>query len=90
MEQLTKMDTKEIVETINHFLVEEFEVVPEKIRADANLRETLELDSLDYIDLVVIIESNFGFKVKPEDFVSIVTFQNFYDYVAVRLAEKVN
>jgi acyl carrier protein len=90
MEQLTKMDTKEIVETINHFLVEEFEVAPEKIRPEANLRETLELDSLDYIDLVVIIESNFGFKVKPEDFVSIVTFQNFYDYVAVRLAEKVN
>jgi acyl carrier protein len=90
MEQLTKMDTKEIVETINHFLVEEFEVAPEKIRHEANLRETLELDSLDYIDLVVIIESNFGFKVKPEDFVSIVTFQNFYDYVAVRLAEKVN
>ena len=90
MEQLTKMDKKEIVETINHFLVEEFEVVPEKIRADANLRETLELDSLDYIDLVVIIESNFGFKVKPEDFTSIVTFQNFYDYVAGRLAEKVN
>lgn len=84
------MDTKEIVKTINHFLVEEFEVAPEKVMPEANLRETLELDSLDYIDLVVIIESNFGFKVKPEDFVSIVTFQNFYDYVAVRLAEKIN
>jgi acyl carrier protein len=90
MEQLIKMDTKEIVERIDHFLVEEFEVAPEKITPEANLRETLELDSLDYIDLVVVIESNFGFKVKPEDFVSIVTFQNFYDYVAGRLAEKVN
>ena len=50
----------------------------------------LELDSLDYIDLVVVIESNFGFKVKPEDFVSITTFQNFYDYVQERVAEKVN
>lgn len=84
------MDTKEIVERINHFLVEEFEVAPDKITLEANLRDTLELDSLDYIDLVVIIESNFGFKVKPEDFTSIVTFQNFYDYVAGRLAEKVN
>ncbi len=84
------MDTKEIVERINHFLVEEFEVAPDKITLEANLRDTLELDSLDYIDLVVIIESNFGFKVKPEDFTSIVTFQNFYDYVVGRLAEKVN
>ncbi len=84
------MDTKEIVEKINQFLVEEFEVAPEKITPEANLRETLELDSLDYIDLVVIIESTFGFKVKPEDFVSIVSFQNFYDYVSDRLKEKIN
>lgn len=80
----------EIVEKINHFLVEEFEVAPEKIVAEANLRETLQLDSLDYIDLVVVIESNFGFKVKPEDFISIVTFQNFYDYVASKVGEKVS
>jgi acyl carrier protein len=85
MEQLT---TTAISEKINQFLVDEFEVPIEKITPEANLRETLELDSLDYIDLVVVIESNFGFKVKPEDFVSIVTFQNFYDYVSNRVAEK--
>jgi acyl carrier protein len=83
------MNTAAIIEKINGFLVEEFEVDPAKITPEANLRETLELDSLDYIDLVVVIESNFGFKVKPEDFVSIVTFQNFYDYVINRVAQKV-
>jgi acyl carrier protein len=90
MDGIVKMDTNTIVEKINMFLVDEFEVLPEKITPQANLRETLELDSLDYIDLVVVIESNFGFKVKPEDFVSIVTFQNFYDYVADRVLEKIN
>jgi len=84
------VDSTAIIEKINGFLVEEFEVETSKISADANLRETLELDSLDYIDLVVVIESNFGFKVKPEDFISIVTFQNFYDYVISRVSEKVN
>jgi acyl carrier protein len=84
------MDKASIIERINGFLVEEFEVDPGKITPEANLRETLELDSLDYIDLVVVIESNFGFKVKPEDFVSIVTFQNFYEYVTNRVGEKVN
>lgn len=83
------MNQADIIERINGFLVEEFEVEPEKIIAEANLRETLQLDSLDYIDLVVVIESNFGFKVKPEDFVGIVTFQNFYDYVINRVGEKV-
>ncbi len=84
------MDKPAIIEKINEFLVEEFEVDADKIVPDANLRETLELDSLDYIDLVVVIESNFGFKVKPEDFTNIVTFQNFYDYVTNRIAENVN
>jgi acyl carrier protein len=84
------MDKTAIIEKINGFLVDEFEVEPNAITPSANLRETLELDSLDYIDLVVVIESNFGFKVKPEDFTTILTFQNFYDYVADRLAEKVN
>jgi acyl carrier protein len=84
------MDKTAIIEKINGFLVDEFEVEPNAITSSANLRETLELDSLDYIDLVVVIEGNFGFKVKPEDFTTIVTFQNFYDYVADRLAEKVN
>ena len=85
MEQLT---STAISEKINQFLVDEFEVDIDKITPEANLRETLELDSLDYIDLVVVIESNFGFKVKPEDFASIVTFQNFYDYVSNRVAQK--
>ena len=84
------MDKDSIIEKINGFLMEEFEVGAEKIVPGANLRETLELDSLDYIDLVVIIESNFGFKVKPEDFANISTFQSFYDYVVNRVGTKVH
>lgn len=75
------MQIEEIIKRINHFLVDEFEVDAEKIAPEANLKETLQLDSLDYIDLVVAIESNFSFKVKPEDFAGIVTFQDLYDYV---------
>ena len=78
----------EIVERINTFLVDEFEVDASKIKPDANLKETLELDSLDYIDLVVVIESNLGIKVDPDDFVDLVTFQDFYDYVIKRLHSK--
>ena len=83
------MDSSNIIEKINGFLIEEFEVEGGKITPEANLRETLELDSLDYIDLVVVIESNFGFKVKPEDFAGIQTFQNFYDYVISRVGVEV-
>lgn len=82
------MTNEEIIAKINDFMVEDFEVAPELITPDANLKETLELDSLDYIDLVVVIESNFSFKVKPEDFTNIVTFQDFYDYVIAKVAVK--
>ena len=82
------MRSEEIIAKINDFLVEEFETDASKITPEANLKETLELDSLDYIDLVVVIESNFSFKVKPEDFVGIVTFQDFYNYVIDRVNAK--
>jgi acyl carrier protein len=82
------METTEIIEKINHFLIEEFEVEPGMITPQANLRETLQLDSLDYIDLVVVIESNFGFKVKAEDFTGITSFQDFYNYVIAKVGNK--
>jgi acyl carrier protein len=82
------MENIEIIERINDFLVEEFEADADSISPYANLKDTLELDSLDYIDLVVVIESNFSFKVKPEDFTSIYTFGDFYDYVISRVQTK--
>lgn len=77
-----------IVEKINGFLSEEFEVDIERITPEANLRQVLELDSLDYIDLVVVIENNFAFKVKPEDFTSIISFRDFYGYIISRIQLK--
>jgi len=82
------VENKEIIKKIHSFLIEEFEVDPAKIIPEANLKETLGLDSLDYIDLVVVIESNFAFKVKPEDFTNIITFRDFCDYVVSRVNSK--
>ena len=82
------VENKEIIEKIHSFLIKEFEVDAEKIIPEANLKETLGLDSLDYIDLVVVIESNFAFKVKPEDFTNIATFGDFCDYVTNRVNSK--
>ena len=79
------MDQQEIMSRIKDFMVEDFEVDADSITPDANLKETLDLDSLDYIDLVVAIEQNFGFKVKPEDFQQMITIQDFYNYVEGRL-----
>ena len=79
------MNQQEIISRINAFMVEDFEVDETAITPDADLKATLDLDSLDYIDLVVAIEQNFGFKVKPEDFQSMQSIQDFYNYVFARM-----
>ena len=83
------MTQEEIIKTVDKFLVEEFEVDEAKIKPDGVLKDTLQLDSLDYVDLVVVIESNFGFKVKGEDFIPILTFQDFYNYCYTKVKEKI-
>jgi len=75
------MNREEIIQTINDFLVDEFEVDKSVIQPEANMKESLALDSLDYVDLVVIIESNFGVKLEGKDFQHIHTFNDLYDTV---------
>jgi acyl carrier protein len=77
-----------IIDKINGVLSEEFEVNTDRMQPDANIRQVLELDSLDYIDLVVVVENNFSFKVKPEDFIRIITFQDFYTYIISSVQSK--
>lgn len=80
------MMTKEvIIEKINDFLIDEFEVEEDAITPGANLKDTLGLDSLDFVDLVVAVESNFGVKLVGEDFVNIITLKDFYYLIERKL-----
>ena len=80
------MNKEVIVEKINYFLVDEFEVETEDIEPNANLKETLELDSLDFVDLVVAIEANFSVKLTGEDFLNVITLQDFYDLIETKVS----
>ncbi|WP_281231212.1 acyl carrier protein [Flavobacterium gelatinilyticum] len=82
------MNKEEIIAKINGFLVDEFEVDNDDIEPNANLKDTLGLDSLDYVDLVVSIEANFGVKLVEADFVGISDFQSFYDLIETKLKAK--
>ena len=79
------MTREDIISKTKEILSEEFEVAEDLIVDDAELQATLELDSLDYVDLVVVIEENFGFKVEQADFTEIKTFSDFYDYVQTKV-----
>lgn len=79
------MKLEEIIDKINAFLVEEFEARPDAITPDGNMKDVLGLDSLDLVDLVVIVEKNFGFKIQGEDFIKMKTFNDFYLYIFDRV-----
>jgi acyl carrier protein len=79
------MDKQQIIDTVNEFLIEEFEADSEDLLADANMHETLDLDSLDYVDLVVLIDENFGFKTTSDDFQTIKSFDDFYNFIASKV-----
>ncbi|MBO9592342.1 MAG: acyl carrier protein [Niabella sp.] len=82
------LSMEKIINTTNAFLVDEFEADADLIKPEASLKEVLDLDSLDYIDLVVALESNFHFKVQPGDFLPLVTFNDFYNYIHAQIQKK--
>jgi len=63
------MDKEQIIKKINEFLVDE-----------------LELDeSLDFVDIAVIVEKEFGFKVVGEEMINVKTLQDLYDYIILKV-----
>ncbi len=73
------MTIEEIIEKAASILAEEFEIELSEIRPDASLKDTLGLDSLDLVDVVVLVDKHFGVVLTGPDFVGIVTFQDFYE-----------
>jgi len=82
------MTREEVVKIVNDFLVEEIEIERELIKEDAHLKDDLKIDSLDFVDIVVIVEQNFGFKIKAEELKDVATLAQFYDYIYSKVADK--
>ena len=67
---------------MNSLLVEEFEMDAQALLPEASLKNDLEIDSLDFVDIVVMIDSEFGFKPKTEDLKHLKTLSDFHTYIA--------
>jgi len=79
------MQENDIIRKINQLLIEEIEIEENQISPDADLKKDLGIDSLDFVDLFVIIENNFGFKMKAEEMTDIKKLRDFYNYVIRRV-----
>ena len=81
------MERKEIEEKVKALLIDDLEIEEENIFPESRLKEDMGIDSLDYVDIVVIVEKNFGFKItNPQELTAVKTLTQFYDYIESKVA----
>ena len=79
------MTREEIIDITNNFLIEEIEIEEGLLHEAAHLKDDLGIDSLDFVDIVVVVERHFGFKIKAEEMAGITTLGQFYDYIETKV-----
>jgi acyl carrier protein len=76
---MTDADIKKIV---NKALIEEFELNEEELTAHAHIRNDLGLDSLDIVDMVIVLEKAFSFKLPNREVLAeIQTIGDMYAFI---------
>ena len=78
---------EQVVENLTELLAREFEVDAAEIAQESSLKDTFGLDSLDLVDVVVLIHQNFGIKLQGPDFAGIKTFWEFCNLIIAKLDE---
>ena len=75
------MTRQAIIEQVNSLLAEEFEVEQSEFAPDANLKETLSLDSINLVDLIALVQFTYKITIPVEELKTIQTFSDLYDYI---------
>ncbi len=72
---------EEIHLTLRQLMSEMFELAPEDINLDASLKDDLDIDSIDAVDLMVRLRNIIGKRINPEDFKNTRTIQDVVDVI---------
>ncbi|RLD72864.1 MAG: acyl carrier protein [Bacteroidetes bacterium] len=75
------MSREDIVTIVNDFLIDEFELEEDQLKPGAKMKEDLDIESLDFVDIAVIIEKEFGLKVTSEQMVKIKKLEDLYNFI---------
>lgn len=82
------MTEQEVIELIDSSLAEEFELERSDMTPEANIYEDLGLDSLDTVDMVIVLEGAFNFKIREEESVrAIRTLGDIHRFVLEKVAQ---
>jgi acyl carrier protein len=73
---------QEIIELIDSSIANEFELDRSAMKPESTLFDELGLDSLDVVDMVIVLESAFKFKIREEEAIrSIRTLGDIHAFV---------
>ncbi len=75
------MNREVVVGKVNDFLIDEFELEKEQLVPDAMMKDDLDIESLDFVDIAVIIEKEFGLKVTSEQMIKIRKLDDLYNFI---------
>ena len=76
------MTRDEIIGVVNEALCKEFELDPAVMKPEANFFTDLGLDSLDAVDMVIVLEQAFKMKLRTNYEVGkIMTLNDLYNYI---------
>jgi acyl carrier protein len=78
------MTRAEIYQRVSGFIIEHFELEPDRVKPDTKFFEDLGLDSIDAVELVIDLEELTGARIEESDLRSIVTIDDIVDVVVRR------
>ena len=73
------MTKDDIYQRIVSILQETFDIDPERVSPAASLKDDLDIDSIDAVDLIVQLKPLVGKRLQPEAFKSVRTVQDVVD-----------
>lgn len=70
-----------VLDQIKEILKDTMDIDESKITLDAKLKEDLELDSLDSVELIMSAEEEFGIEISDEDVMNFKTVNDIVNYI---------
>lgn len=82
------MYNKKIIDIVHQIMIERYEIDPKLLKSDAKLKDDLNLDSLDFVDMLVTLEKKSGKKLPQINLVGMTSLEDVYKLCAILLDEQ--
>jgi len=76
-----------VFETVKEIIVEVKDISPDDIQLESRFAEDLEADSLDVVEMIMLLEEKYEFEIPEEVAEKLKTVKDVVDYIEKQLAK---